>query len=129
MYEGDWLPVRSFAVFHEKDKWSPIDDFSENGVNGSSGPMEKVDLRALDETVRLSVAIMRAVKSGTYSFRLADGSHLEGKVYEAWYANVSVPRPMVETLDLKSACKQLGLNHLEARKSVICLKCPNDGQV
>ena len=29
---------------------------------------------------------------------------------------------MVKTLDLKSACKQLGLNDL-------CLKCPNDGQV
>ena len=76
LYEGDWLPVRSFAVFHEKAKWRPIDDFSENGVNGSFGPKEKVDLRALDETVWLSVGIMRADKSGRYSFRLADGSHL-----------------------------------------------------
>ena len=107
--EGDWLPVRRFAVF-KKDKWGPIDDFSENGVNGSFGSMEKVDLRALDETVWLSVAIMRAVKLGTYSFRLSNGSYLEGKVHEAWFANGCVPRPMVKTLDLKSAYKQLGLN-------------------
>ena len=39
------------------------------------------------------------------------------------------PRPLVKTLDLKSAYKQLALNDLEARKSVICLKCPDDGRV
>ena len=128
LYDHDWLPVRRFAVF-QKDKWRPIDDFSENGVNGSFGSMEKVDLRALDETVWLSVAIMRALKSGAYSFRLADGSFLEGKVNDAWFTNGSNPRPLVKTLDLKSAYKQLALNDLEARKSVICLKCPDDGQV
>ena len=128
LYDNDWLPVRRFAVF-QKDKWRPIDDFSENGVNGSFGSMEKVDLRALDETVWLSVAIMRALKSGTYSFRFADGSFLEGKVNDAWFANGSNPGPLVKTLDLKSAYKQLALNDLEARKSVICLKCPDDGQV
>ena len=126
--DNDWLPVRRFAVF-QKDKWRAIDDFSENGVNGSFGSMEKVDLRALDETVWLSVAIMRALKSGTYSFRLADGSFLEGKVNDAWFANGSNAHPLVKTLDLKSAYKQLALNDLEARKSVICLKCPDDGQV
>ena len=128
LYEGDWLRVRRFAVF-QKDKWRATDDFSENRVNGSFGSMEKVDLRALGETVWLSVAIMRAAKSGTYSFRLSDGSYLDGKVNEVWLANGCVPRPMVKTLDLKSAYKQLGLNDLEARKSVICLKCPDDGQV
>ena len=127
LYDHDWLPVRRFAVF-QKDKWRPIDDFSENGVNGSFGSMEKVDLRALDETVWLSVAIMRALKSGAYSFRLADGSFLEGKVNDARFTNGSM-RPLVKTLDLKSAYKQLALNDLEARKSVICLKCPDDGQV
>ena len=128
LYDNDWLPVRRFAVF-QKDKWRPIDDFSENGVNGSFGSMVKVDLRALDETVWISVAIMRALKSGAFSFRLADGSFLEGKVNDAWYGNGQNPRPLVKTLDLKSAYKQLALNDLEARKSAICLKCPNDGRV
>ena len=128
LYDKDWLPVRRFAVF-QKDKWRPIDDFSENGVNGSFGSMEKVDLRALDETVWISVAIIRALKSRSFSFRLSDGSFLEGKVNDDWFANGYRPRPLVKTLDLKSAYKQLALNDLEARKSVICLKCPDDGRV
>ena len=111
LYDGDWLPVRRFAVF-QKDKWRPIDDFSENGVNGSFGSMEKMDLRALDETVWLSVAIMRAIKSGAFSFRLSNGSFLEGGVNTGWYSKGSMPRPMVKTLDLKSAYKQLALNDL-----------------
>ena len=91
--------------------------------------MEKVDLRALDETVWLSVALMKAMKSRSYSFRLSDGTTLSGSVHEAWFQNGALPRPMIKTLDLKSAYKQLALNELEARKSVICLKCPDDGQV
>ena len=62
LYAGDWLPVRRFFAVFQKDKWRPIDDFSENGVNGSFGSLEKVDLRALDETVWISVAMMRAIK-------------------------------------------------------------------
>ena len=91
--------------------------------------MEKVDLRALDETVWLSVALMKAMKSGSYSFRLSDGTTLSGSVHEAWFQSGAAPRPMIKALDLKSAYKQLALNGLEARKSVICLKCPDDGQV
>ena len=130
LYDNDWLPVRRFAVY-QKDKWRPIDDFSENGVNGCFGSMEKVDLRALDETVWLSVALMKAMKTKSYNFRLSDGSSLTGAVNEAWFQNGALPgpRPMIKTLDLKSAYKQLALNELEARKSVICLKCPEDGQV
>lgn len=128
LYQGDWLPVRRFAVF-QKDKWRPIDDFSENGVNGSFGSLEKVDLRALDETVWISVAMMRAIKSGTFSFKLSDGSELAGHVHKDWFQGGIQPRPMIKTLDLKSAYKQLALNELESRKSVICLKCPDDGQV
>ena len=128
LYAGDWLPVRRFAVF-QKDKWRPIDDFSENGVNGSFGSLEKVDLRALDETVWISVAMMRAIKSGTFSFKLSDGSELAGHVHKNWFQGGKQPRPMIKTLDLKSAYKQLALNELESRKSVICLKCPDDGQV
>ena len=90
--------------------------------------MEKVDLRALDETVWLSVALMKAMKSRSYSFRLSDGTTLSGSVHEAWFQNGALPR-LIKTLDLKSAYKQLALNELEARKSVICLKCPDDGQV
>ena len=40
LYDNDWLPVRRFAVY-QKDKWRPIDDFSENGVNGCFGSIEK----------------------------------------------------------------------------------------
>ncbi len=80
-------------------------------------------------TVWLSVALMRAVQSGASSFRLSDGSVPEGKVDAAWFATGTLPHPMVKTRRLKSAYKQLALNDLEARKSVICLKCPNDGQV
>ena len=75
----------------------------------------------------LSVALMKAMKTKSYSFRrsfrLSDGSSLSGAVNEAWFQNGALPRPMIITLDLKSAYKQLALNELEARKSVICLKC------
>ena len=128
LYAGDWLPVRRFAVF-QKDKWRPIDDFSENGVNGSFGSMEKVDLRAMDESVWISVAMMRALKSGTYNFRLSDGGELSGSVHSDWLQDGNRSPPMLKTLDLKSAYKQLALNESESRKSVICLKCPDDGQV
>ena len=128
LYEGDWLPVRRFAVF-QKDKWRPIDDFSENGVNGSFGSMERVDLRALDETVWISVALMRSMKAGHFSFKLSDGNLLEGRVHESWYTGGTMPRPLVKTVDLKAAYKQLALNERDASKSVICLKNPHDGQV
>ncbi len=39
LYDDDWLPVRRFAVY-QKDKWRPIDDFSENGVNGCFGVLD-----------------------------------------------------------------------------------------
>ena len=64
-----------------------------------------------------------------FNFRLPDGSELAGSVHGDWFQGGNQPRPMIKTLDLKSAYKQLALNELESRKSVFCLKCPDDGRV
>ena len=45
--QEDWLRVWRFAM-HQNGKWGPIDDLTENAVNGAFGCMEKVGLRALD---------------------------------------------------------------------------------
>ena len=46
MYEGKWMPCRRFAVW--QNKWRPIDDLSESGLNSTFGCHEKVPLRDLD---------------------------------------------------------------------------------
>ena len=128
-FQHTWLPVRRFAVY-QKGKWRPIDDLTENGVNGSFGSMERVDLKALDETVWAAVALMRSVRTGGHvSFTQKSGHELSGSVHPYWttYAGASVVT--CRTVDLKSAYKQLPLADSEVGKVVVCLKCPADGKV
>ena len=49
-YPDGWIPCRRFAVW-QREKWRPIDDFSENSVNSCYSVCDKIDLKALDETV------------------------------------------------------------------------------
>lgn len=56
-FSSAWIPVRRFAVW-QRNKWRPIDDLSENGVNSAISCEERIDLRALDETVWLCRMLM-----------------------------------------------------------------------
>ena len=58
MFNGQWLPVRRFPVI-QRSKLRPIDDFSEPGTNSSFSYLEKVDLKALDESVWIPCAFVR----------------------------------------------------------------------
>jgi hypothetical protein len=61
---------------------SPINNFSENGVNSAYSVCEKIHLRALDETIWISLIIMYIMKErGIFSFSLLDGTAISGKLH------------------------------------------------
>ena len=41
-FNGQWMPCRRFAVW--QNKWRPIDDLSESGLNATFGCHEKIPL-------------------------------------------------------------------------------------
>ena len=126
MYEGKWMPCRRFAVW--QNKWRPIDDLSENGLNSTFGCHEKVPLRALDEVIWTCAQIMRAAQArGDISLDLADGSMLRGQLHPFWESKGRV-RPLTTTFDLQSAYKQLPLRPAEQSKAVISLRDPSSGK-
>lgn len=128
-FQGKWLPCRRFGVF-QRDKWRPIDDFSENGVNSAYTVCDKVHLRALDETVWLSVTLMRFMRDkGSVDFKLSTGQRICGRLHEFWRSNHYAGRPMVKTIDMKSAYKQFALHPDEYSKSIICIKNPKSEEV
>ena len=86
---------------------SPINNFSENGVNSAYSVCEKIHLRALDETIWISLIIMYIMKErGIFSFSLLDGTAISGKLHGSWYTVPANGEPHGKTMDLKSAYKQ-----------------------
>ena len=125
-YEGKWMPCRRFAVW--QNKWRPIDDLSENGLNSTFGCHEKVPLRALDEVIWTCAQIMRAAQArGDICLDLADGSMLRGQLHPFWESKGRV-RPLTTTFDLQSAYKQLPLHPAEQSTAVISLRDPSSGK-
>ena len=108
-----WVPVRRFGVVQSsagKRKLRPVDDFSECKVNSAFGSADKVDLKALDEFVAMCRLWNRAVLDpGMFTIALSDGQTLEGLVHRGW-ESAGGKFPLITTLDLRSAYKQLPIS-------------------
>ena len=129
MFDGVWMPVRRFAVW-QRSKWRPIDDYTECGVNASFGYLEKIDLRALDQTVWVASCLIRhAIHLEFAEFRLSTGEVLRAPVDKHWKRRHSKEFVLTKTVDLKSAYKQLPISPIDRKLSILTLKSPRTGEV
>ena len=128
-FKGSWVPARRFAV-EQRGKLRPIDDLAENGVNSAFAPCDKLTLRAIDEIVWTAAFIMRAlICKGSVHVPLSTGEVISGPLHPFWASNTSRARPLVKTVDLKSAYKQLPLHPSDHRLCVVSLRRPSDSRV
>ena len=77
------VEVRRFGVWQSsgtKIKLRPIDDYSENRVNGAFAYSDKLELKALDQIIWMAAATTRSCRCGTASFVLSTGEKLEAPV-------------------------------------------------
>ena len=103
------MPCRRFAVW--QNKWRPIDDLSESGLNATFGCHEKIPLRALDEV----------------TMPLSSGHTLRGRLHDYWNDKEKI-RPVTTTFDLKSAYKQLPLSPAEQCKAIVTIRHPGQSE-
>ena len=125
MFEGIWNPVRRFGVM-QRNKLRAIDDFSESGVNSSFAYLEKIHLKALDETVWIACCFVKhCLHCQFFDFELEDGERLAGEV-NRWWKDIDLQKPILQTktVDLKSAYKQFAISPEDRRLSVLALKRP-----
>ena len=130
IFEGNWNPARRFAVW-QRNKWRPIDDFSESGVNACFSYLEKVDLKAFDEVIWTASCFVKfCIVEKRLDFSLSDGTRLCGETDKAWSClDLSKPILMTKTVDLKSAYKQFAICPEDRRLSVLALKKPGTSEV
>ena len=125
-FNGQWMPCRRFAVW--QNKWRPIDDLSESGLNATFGCHEKIPLRALDEVVWVCTRIMQAAASrGDVTMPLSSGHTLRGRLHDYWNDKEKI-RPVTTTFDLKSAYKQLPLSPAEQCKAIVTIRHPGQSE-
>ena len=111
-----WLPVRRFGVWQNsggKSKFRPIDDFAENTVNSSFSYVDKLDLRALDETVAIAREWgLQLQNPGHIEFCLQNGRVVRGTLHPTWQdaANRSL---LLSTLDLKKCLQAVATERVE----------------
>ncbi|CAE7236545.1 unnamed protein product [Symbiodinium sp. CCMP2592] len=126
---GDWLPAKRFGV-RQRDKLRPIDDLAANGANSAFAACDKLTLRAFDELVWCATYIMRVlVQKGTVHLVLSCGRVISGPLHDFWRIKTDRARPLLKTIDLKAAYKQLPLHPEHRRFCVVALKHPDSGQV
>ena len=119
-----WVPVRRFAV-EQRGKLRPIDDLAENGVNGAFAACDKLTLRALDELVWSATFLMRSVmQRGEVRVKLSSGEEVIGPLNDFWKADPERSRPLLKTVDLKSAYKQLAVHPDHQAACVVTVKDP-----
>ena len=131
LFDKPWVPVRRFAVWQksgDKIKLRPIDDYSENRVNGAFGYADKLDLRTLDQIVWIGAAISRSLLCGRVTFELKDGVKLDAPVHGA-YLDGNAGYPLLSVLDLANAYKQFALHPDCRRYSMVTLKNPKDNTI
>ena len=127
-----WVPVRRFGAEQSsagKRKVRPVDDYSENRVNSAFSYCDRIDLRALDELVascRLWTRFM--LGGGPLEVALSDGTILRGRLHPGWSSSRAW-QPLVATLDLRSAYKQVPLAPSNRAFSVVSLKDPESSLV
>ena len=131
MFPKGWTPVRRFGVRQasgDVTKLRPIDDYSECKVNLAFGYCDKIDLRALDELIwTLRAWTTWVLNRGTCEVTLSSGEVLSGGVHGAWSGDAAAP--LLTTMDLHSAYKQLALSPAARAMSVIVLLNPNTNSV
>ncbi|CAE7635303.1 unnamed protein product [Symbiodinium sp. CCMP2592] len=126
---GDWLPAKRFGV-RQRDKLRPIDDLAANGANSAFAACDKLTLRAFDELNWCATYIMRAlVQKGAVHLVLSCGRVISGPLHDFWRIKTDRARPLLKTIDLKAAYKQLPLHPEHRRFCVVALKHPDSGQV
>ncbi|CAE7739579.1 unnamed protein product [Symbiodinium sp. CCMP2592] len=126
---GDWLPAKRFGV-RQRDKLRPIDDLAANGANSAFAACDKLTLRAFDELVWCATYIMRVlVQKGAVHLVLSCGRVISGPLHDFWKIKTDRARPLLKTIDLKAAYKQLPLHPEHRRFCVVALKHPDSGQV
>ena len=124
-----WVPVRRFAV-EQRGKLRPIDDLAENGVNGAFAACDKLTLRALDELVWSATFLMRSVmQRGEVRVKLSSGEEVVGPLNDFWKADPERSRPLLKTVDLKSAYKQLAVHPDHQAACVVTVKDPCSSEV
>ena len=124
-----WVPVRRFAV-EQRDKLRPIDDLAENGVNSAFAACDKLTLRALDELVWSAAFLMRSVmQRGEVRVKLSSGEEIVGPLNDFWKADPERSRPLLKTVDLKAAYKQLAVHPDRQAACVVTIKDPCSSEV
>ena len=129
-FPDGWIPVRRFGVWQssaDKTKLRPIDDFAEAEVNSAFAYVDKLDLRSIDTLV----AMLRwwtvcCDVTARVKVSLSDGTCLEGSVHHAW-KDQEASAPLLSTMDLRNAYKQLPLNPNSRRLAVCTLPKPGGG--
>ena len=129
-FPDGWIPVRRFGVWQssaDKTKLRPIDDFAEAEVNSAFAYVDKLDLRSIDTLV----AMLRwwtvcCDVTAQVKVSLSDGTCLEGSVHPAW-KDQEASAPLLSTMDLRNAYKQLPLNPNSRRLAVCTLPKPGGG--
>ncbi|CAE7207109.1 unnamed protein product [Symbiodinium sp. CCMP2592] len=114
---GDWLPAKRFGV-RQRDKLRPIDDLAANGANSAFAACDKLTLRAFDELVWCATYCEYLCKK--------EPSTLSSPVVGI---KTDRARPLLKTIDLKAAYKQLPLHPEHRRFCVVFLKHPDSSQV
>ena len=131
LFPEGWTPVRRFGVRQssgETTKLRPIDDYSECKVNSAFGYSDKIDLRALDELIWLLRAWIRwMLDSSECEVTLSSGERLCGPVHASW--KLVDAEPLLTTLDLHAAYKQLAIAPTSRPYSVIVLTNPQSNQL
>ena len=126
-----WTPARRFGVRQnsgEATKLRPIGDDIECKVNAAFGYSDKIDLRALDELIWLLRAWVRwTLDSSTCELALSSGERLCGAVHASW--KLVDAEPLLTTLDLFAAYKQLAIAPTSRPYSVIVLMNPHSKQL
>ena len=128
---ASWIPVRRFGVWQSsgtKIKLRPIDDYSENRVNGAFAYSDKLELKALDQIIWMAAAITRSCRCGTASFVLSTGEKLEAPVSRTLLED-ELWDPVATVLDLSSAYKQFAIHPSDRRYSIICMTMPSTKEV
>lgn len=130
-YGDRWAPVRRFAVIQSSNgrrKLRPIDDYSENLVNGSFSYGDKLDLRALDEIIAICRFWIRAHTSQHQFFLdMEVGPPLVGRVHPAWKGDSWLPK--LCTFDLHNAYRQFALDPNSRAFSVVALLDPSSAEL
>ncbi|CAE7606611.1 unnamed protein product [Symbiodinium sp. CCMP2456] len=130
-YGDRWAPVRRFAVIQSSNgrrKLRPIDDYSENLVNGSFSYGDKLDLRALDEIIAICRFWIRAHTSQHQFFLdMEVGPPLVGRVHPAWKGDSWLPK--LCTFDLHNAYRQFALDPDSRAFSVVALLDPSSAEI